>query len=138
MVLESVTPYKSLLEPIKKDRPVPRSRLLAGILMLVSSFTHLVQLFVYPAESSLVSGLIFFFTFAYFLIGIFLLGQSRSVLWVASVIPAIAGILASIRIATMPANPLIYFHLAVDVVVVIICIRLLKRYSKLGRRESSA
>jgi len=106
---------------------VHRPRLFAAILMLVSGFTHLVQLFVYPAESSLVSGLIVFFTLAYFLIGIFLLGRSRLVLWVASVIPGIAAILASIRVATMTVNPLVYFHLAVDIVVVLICIGLLRR-----------
>lgn len=119
--------YNSLSGLIKKDRLVPRSRLFAAILMLVSSFTHVVQLFVYPVESNLVSGLIVFFTLAYFLIGIFLLGRSRLVLWVASVIPTIAAILASVRIATMAVNPLVYFHLVVDVVVVLICIGLLRR-----------
>jgi hypothetical protein len=138
VVFESVGLYNLPLGPLKKDGPVSRSRLFAAILMLVSSFTHLVQLFVYPVESILVSGLIVFFTFAYFLIGIFLLGQSRPVLWVGSVIPAIAGVLASIRLATTTVNPLVYFHLAVDVVVVLICIGLLRRDSNLGRREPDA
>ena len=117
---------------------MPRSRLFAAILMLVSSFTHIVQLFVYPVESDLVSGLIVFYIVAYFLIGIFLLGRSRPVLWFATVIPAVGAILASIRVATMTVNPLVYFHLAVDVMVVLICIVLLRRGSNLGRREPDA
>ena len=117
---------------------MPRSRLFAAILMLVSSSTYIVQLFVYPVESSLVSGLIVFFAFAYLLIGIFLLGRSRPVLWAGSVIPAIAGALASIRIATMPVNPIAYFHLAIDVVVVLVCIGLLRRDSNKVRQEPGA
>ena len=132
MVLKSTRPYNPMSDLIKKDRLVPRSRLFAAILMLVSSFTHLVQLFVYPVESNLVSGLIVFFTLAYFLMGLFLLDRSRLVLWVASVIPAIPAVLASIRVATMTVNPLVYFHLAVDVVVVLICIGLLRRRPESG------
>jgi len=111
---------------------VPRSRLVAAILMLISSCTHLVQLFVYPAESNLVSGLIVLFTLAYFLMGIFLLLRSRSVLWVAIILPAIGAILASIRVATMTVNPLVYFHLVVDIVVILICIGLLRRRLESG------
>lgn len=108
-----------------------RARLLAAILMLISGITHVSQLFVYGTAGDVVGAAIF--GFVYFALGLFLLTRSRLALWLAAVLPAIGGVLGILRFATVHANPFSVFHVAIDLVVVPVCVYLLWRMP--GRRE---
>lgn len=97
---------------------------LAGMLMLVSSVTHVVQLQVYPLEHHVIGAAAF--GIIYFFIGLFLLRCNRLALWLGAIIPSIGGILGVYRFLFLHPNPFTIFHVLIDLVVVPICIYSLK------------
>jgi hypothetical protein len=60
---------------------------LAGMLMLVSSVTHVVKLQVYPLEHHVVGAAAF--GIIYFFIGLFLLLRHRLAFWLGAIMPSI-------------------------------------------------
>ena len=98
---------------------------LAGMLMLVSGVTHVVQLQVYPLEHHVIGAA--GFGIIYFLIGIFLLRRHRLSFWFGAILPTIGGILGVYRFVFLHANPFTVFHVIIDLIVVPICIYYLKQ-----------
>ena len=93
---------------------------LAGILMLISSVTHVVQLQVYPLEHHVIGAA--GFGIIYFFIGIFLLQRKRLAMWLGAILPSIGGILGIYRFIFLHPNPFTVFHVLIDLVVVPVCI----------------
>ena len=102
---------------------------LAGILMLVSSVTHVVQLQVYPLEHHVIGAAAF--GIIYFFIGLFLLRRRRLAFWLGAILPTIGGVLGVYRFVFLHANPFTIFHVIIDLIVVPICIYHL-RMQKVG------
>ena len=98
---------------------------LAGILMLISSVTHVVQLQVYPLEHHVIGAAAF--GIIYFFIGWFLLRRNRLAFWLGGIIPSIGGVLGVYRFFFLHPNPFTIFHVAIDLIVVPICIYSLKQ-----------
>lgn len=98
---------------------------LAGMLMLVSSVTHVAQLQVYPLEHHVIGAAAF--GIIYFLIGLFLLRRNLLALWFGAIIPTIGGILGVYRFLFLHPNPFTIFHVLIDLIVVPICIGNLKQ-----------
>ena len=101
---------------------------LAGMLMIISSVTHVVQLQVYPLEHHVIGAAAF--GIIYFLIGLFLLRRHRLALKLGAIMPSIGGVLGVYRFLFLHLNPFTVFHVAIDLVVVPICI-----YSLKGKRN---
>ena len=98
---------------------------LAGILMLISSVTHVVQLQVYPLEHHVIGAA--GFGVIYFFIGLFLLRRQRLAMWFGAILPTIGGILGVYRFFFLHVNPFTVFHVAIDLIVVPICISYLRQ-----------
>ena len=98
---------------------------LAGMLMLISSVTHVVQLQVYPLEHHVIGAAVF--GIIYFFIGWFLLRRNRLAFWLGAIIPSIGGVLGVYRFFFLHPNPFTIFHVAIDLIVVPICIYSLKQ-----------
>ena len=101
-----------------------KPRKIAAVLMLISGVTHVSQLFVYEAEHSVIGASLF--GLIYFMIGLLLLGASRGTLWAGAILPATGGCLGVYRFFFLHTNPFTVFHVAVDLVVVPVCFRLLR------------
>lgn len=102
-----------------------KSREVAGTLLLVSGVTHVSQLAVYEFERFVVVAALF--GIAYFMIGLLLFRPYRAALWLGAVLPAVGGLGGIYRFANIHPNPFTVFHVAVDLVVVPICIYWLVR-----------
>lgn len=116
------------LEPRTRSRLRLRGKVLrriAAVLMLLSGITHVVQLPVYGTEHSVIGASIF--GGIYFLIGLWLLGSSRSALVAGAVLPSVGGVLGVYRFLLLHPNPFSVFHVGIDLVVVPICVVLLLR-----------
>ncbi|MGK7947390.1 MAG: hypothetical protein AB4368_00945 [Xenococcaceae cyanobacterium] len=98
---------------------------LAGMLMIISSVTHVLQLKVYPLEHHVIGAAAF--GIIYFFIGLFLLRRNRLAFWMGAILPSIGGVLGVYRFLWLHPNPFTIFHVAIDLVVVPICIYNLKR-----------
>ena len=98
---------------------------LAGILMIISSVTHVVQLQVYPLEHHVIGAALF--GIIYFFIGFFLLRRNPLAFWMGAILPSIGGVLGLYRFFFLHPNPFTIFHVVIDVIVVPICIDRLKR-----------
>ncbi|MDJ0713353.1 MAG: hypothetical protein QNJ54_03915 [Prochloraceae cyanobacterium] len=105
-------------------------RKLAATLMLISGVTHILQLFVYPAEFHVLGAAAF--GVVYFIIGILLLGYSRTALWLGAILPSIGGVLGIYRFIFLHPNPFTVFHVAIDLVVIPIC-----TYNLIRKKRSS-
>ncbi|MCC6152884.1 MAG: hypothetical protein IT367_03960 [Candidatus Hydrogenedentes bacterium] len=104
--------------------PIPRQ--VAGVLMLISGVTHVVQLYFYPENHSAWGASIF--GAIYFALGVYLLRSStRAALWLTAILPSIGGALGVWRFLHLHRNPFSVFHVAVDLVVVPCCIYMLMR-----------
>ena len=109
----------------------------SGILLISSAITHVAQLFVVGTEShSLVAA---GYGVLYGLVGAGLLayGANRYLLLLGAILPAIGGVLGSIRFVGMltvedTLNVFIIYHLFVDVVVVPSCIVVYRRVTPAG------
>ena len=97
---------------------------LAGMLMIISSVTHVLQLLVYPLEHHVIGAAAF--GIIYFFIGFFLLRRNRLAFWIGAILPSIGGVLGVYRFFFLHPNPFTIFHVAIDLVVVPICIYNLK------------
>ena len=97
---------------------------LAGILMIISSVTHVLQLRVYPPEHHVIGAAAF--GIIYFFIGLFLLRRNYLALWLGAIMPSIGGVLGVYRFLFLHPNPFTVFHVLIDLVVVPICIYNLK------------
>ncbi len=102
-----------------------RIHTLAGMLMIISSVTHVLQLKVYPLEHHVIGAAAF--GIIYFFIGLFLLRRNRLAFWMGAILPSIGGVLGVYRFLWLHPNPFTIFHVAIDLVVVPICIYNLKR-----------
>ena len=100
-----------------------RSRKLAGILMLISGVTHLIQLQVYPLEGHVIGAAAF--GIVYFIIGLMLLRFTPIALWLGAILPTIGGVLGIYRFIFLHSNPFSIFHVAIDLIVVALCINCL-------------
>lgn len=118
-------PHDDPIAPSNGRRRAKVARRIAAVLMLVSGVTHVVQLPIYGAEHSVIGASIF--GGIYFLIGLGLLGKSRMALLPGAIFPAIGGVLGVYRFLYLHPNPFSVFHVAVDLVVIPICIFLLWR-----------
>ena len=98
---------------------------LAGVLMLISSITHVVQLQVYPLEHHVIGAA--GFGVIYFFIGLFLLRRKRLAMCFGAILPSIGGILGIYRFIFLHPNPFTVFHVLIDLVVVPICIYYLRQ-----------
>ena len=101
---------------------------LAGMLMLISGVTHVIQLQVYPLEHHVIGAA--GFGIIYFFIGIFLLRRRRWAMWLGAILPTIGGILGLYRFFFLHPNPFTVFHVIVDLIVVPICIHYLRQKQK--------
>jgi hypothetical protein len=99
-------------------------RKLAGMLLLISSVTHLMQLLVYSLEAHVLGAAAF--GIVYFIIGLMLLRIGRLALWLGAILPTIGGVLGVYRFIFLHPNSFTVFHVAIDLVVVPICIYYLK------------
>ncbi len=93
---------------------------LAGILMIISSVTHVLQLLVYPLEHHVIGAAAF--GIIYFFIGFFLLRRNHLAFWIGAILPSIGGVLGVYRFLFLHPNPFTIFHVALDLIVVPICI----------------
>lgn len=111
---------------MSESRKPPIPRQIAGVLMLISGVTHVVQLFFYPANHSAWGASIF--GAIYFALGVYLLrSDARAALWLTTILPSIGGTLGMWRFLHLHRNPFSVFHVAVDLIVVPCCIYLLVR-----------
>ena len=109
-------------------------RTLAGSLMLMSSVTHLSEIYVFGWGSP-VMAVVIGFGLAFGLIGWHLLRGGDRVLWWGAVLPALAaflGIANAIRMGTI--HPYTIWHLAVDLTVFPICTYLWTQRPAEGRQ----
>ena len=93
---------------------------LAGMLMLISSVTHIVQLQVYPLEHHVIGAAAF--GIIYFFIGLFILRRDRLAFWFGAILPSIGGVLGIYRFIFLHPNPFTVFHVLIDLIVVPVCI----------------
>ena len=105
-----------------------RSHKLAGMLMIISGVTHLLQLLVYPLEGHVIGAATF--GIVYFIIGLMLLRFKTIALWLGAILPTIGGILGIYRFIFLHSNPFSVFHVIIDLIVVPICIYLLINQSR--------
>lgn len=98
---------------------------LAGMLLLVSSATHVVQLQVYPLEHHVIGAA--GFGIIYFFIGLLLLRYKPIAIWLGAIVPSLGGVLGIYRFLFLHPNPFTIFHVIVDLIVVPICIYKLKK-----------
>jgi hypothetical protein len=104
-------------------------RKVAAVLMMVSGVTHVVQVFVYGTEFSVVFAAVY--GAMYFFIGVGLWGHSHTVLWLGAILPAIGGLLGIYRFFFLHNNPFSVFHVLIDLIVVPSCIYLLAQKPKI-------
>ena len=105
-----------------------RVHTLAGMLMIISSVTHVLQLGVYPLEHHVIGAAVF--GIIYFFIGFFLLRSNYLSLWMGAILPSLGGVLGIYRFFWLHPNPFTIFHVAIDLIVVPICV-----YSLIGKRH---
>ena len=115
-------------------------RNISGILLIISAFTHVIQVF-FVGTGRLTLGAVAF-GIVYGIIGILLiyLKENRIILLLCAILPTIGGILGVYRfidslIYENLVNYFIIFHVIVDIVVVPICIYL---YLKLREKLLSS
>ena len=65
------------------------------------------------------------FGLIYFVIGLLLLGKGKGALWAGAILPSIGGVLGVYRFFFLHTNPFSVFHVAIDLIVVPICVSLL-------------
>lgn len=95
----------------------------AASLMLLSGVTHVAQLAVYDAHHSVIGAAVF--GGIYFGIGVLLLSRYGIALVLGAVLPTIGGVLGIYRFLHLHPNPFSVFHVAIDLVVVPVCVYLL-------------
>lgn len=107
-------------------------RIFAGILLIISCFTHIIQVFFVGTATHTVIAVMF--GVAYGIIGIILiyLKDNKIITLLCAVLPTIGGILGVYRYFVHLPNPFSVFHVIIDIIVVPICIYL---YYKMRKNE---
>ena len=112
-----------------------KSRYIAGILLIISAFTHNIQLFVHGFSSHQIVAALY--GAAYGVLGILIIKfkESKIILLIGIFFPTIGGILGAMRFMLMLTeenviNYFIIFHIIVDIIVVPICIYLFLQLRK--------
>lgn len=98
-------------------------RVAAGLLWL-SALSHISQIWVYPGEASVPGAA--FFGLIYAGIGFGLWRGGRQWAWAGVILPTLGGTLGILRFLYAHPNPFSIFHVAIDLVVIGICIWLLR------------
>ena len=96
-----------------------RSQRFVAALLIVSSMTHVAQLAVYLPETHVIAAAAF--GVIYLAVGMLLIRGDRIGLWLAIIFPSVGGILGVWRFMFVHPNPFSVFHVAIDVLVVLIC-----------------
>ncbi len=99
---------------------VPRSVQLAGGLLMLSGVTHISQLLVYSDRRILIG--VTTFGVIYLVLGWLLARGSRSALWAAAILPTFGGAAGIARFLFVQRNPFSVWHVAIDFVVVPVCV----------------
>ncbi|MHA1264420.1 MAG: hypothetical protein ACTSRS_04215 [Candidatus Helarchaeota archaeon] len=105
-------------------------RIFAGILLVISAFTHVLQIFIVGFAWHDIFAAIFGLCYA--VIGILLIKfqKNRRVLILGIILPSIGGVLGYVRLTMIElalynfVNYFIIFHLIVDCIVVPVCVYL--------------
>ncbi len=105
---------------------------LAAVLMLISGVTHILQLIFYQEIRTIIGATLF--GIIYFIIGIYLWRGASGALWAGAIFPTIGGVLGTYRLLVVHPNPFSAFHVAIDLIVVPICILAL-RSNRLSRNR---
>jgi uncharacterized membrane protein HdeD (DUF308 family) len=103
-------------------------RIVAGVLLLISAITHVLQLFVYGTAGHVIGAAAF--GVLYLVVGIFLIAGRRWAPWLGATLPGVGGVLGILRFIFRQSTPFIIFHVLVDLVVVPLCIYILVQYRK--------
>lgn len=97
-------------------------RVAAGLLWL-SALSHISQIWVYPGEASVPGAAAFGLIYARLGFGLWL-GRRRWA-WAGIILPTLGGALGILRLLYAHPNPFSIFHVAIDLVVIGICVCLL-------------
>ena len=101
----------------------------AGSLLVLSGITHMTQLLVYDHAGHVVGASLF--GLIYLIIGAgILLKKNRIFYGLGIVLPSIGGGLGVHRFVNLHPNPFSVFHVAIDLIVVPICIYLMISHSR--------
>jgi len=107
-------------------------RYVSGLLLVSSAFTHVAQVFFVGTESHSLVAAGYGVLYGIVGVGLLLTERNRPLLILGAVLPAIGGVLGSIRFVGMltvedTVNYFIIYHLLVDVIVVPSCLVLYHR-----------
>ena len=107
-------------------------RYVSGLLLVSSAFTHVAQVFFVGTESHSLVAAGYGVLYGIVGVGLLLTERNRPLLILGAVLPAIGGVLGSIRFVGMltvedTVNYFIIYHLLVDVIVVPSCLVLYRR-----------
>ena len=108
-----------------------RLRSLAATLMLLSGISHVAQLWFNPLDTPvLISAL---FGMMFLLLSLGLSGQSRFTLWITIFAVILNGISGGTELDMQHVEPVLAWHLAVDLVVALLCVYIVfrTRYSEM-------
>jgi len=96
-------------------------RIFAGVLLIISCFTHIIQIFFVGTASHTIIAVMF--GIAYGIIGIMLIHfkDNRKITLLSAVLPLIGGILGVFRYTVLLQNLFSVFHVIIDIIVVPIC-----------------
>lgn len=98
----------------------------SGILLITSAFTHVGQVFIFGTESHSLAAAGYGVLYGLIGVGLLVYGANRYLLLLGIILPAIGGVLGTIRFVGMlrvegVLNFFIIYHLFVDVIVVPSC-----------------
>lgn len=107
-------------------------RIFAGVLLIISCFTHIIQVFFVGTATHTIIAVMF--GIAYGIIGILLIyfKNNKIITLLCAVLPTIGGSLGVYRYLVQLPNPFSVFHVIIDIIVIPICIYL---YYKMRKNE---
>ena len=111
-----------------------RSQRFAAALLTVSSMTHVAQLALYSLETHVIAAAAF--GVVYFAVGVLLIRGHRVGLWLAIAFPSVGGVLGVWRFMFVHRNPFSVLHIAIDVLVVLICGHIVSRRHEAAAQRS--
>ncbi len=106
-------------------------------MLFASGFSHIAQLWFYDLEPHILiaAGL----GMTYVMIGLGLLGQSKTSLWLGCLVPPAGAIGGVLRYIEYETDAIIFVHLAINIVVALVCLwLLLDTYGWLRRKSEEA
>ena len=90
----------------------------AGILLIISAFTHVIQIKYFPEDRLMKPAVVF--GFVYLIIGILLLLETRAGLVLGTLLPALGAVGGLYRYFKHQRLKLILFHILIDLIVIIV------------------